>query len=172
MAEMENQLNDSTEFMRTVGRDLKQATEPVVTIEKTLDDSLKKMGNMAKDAFYRIENREFIQYMTTAISSHQTWLENLRKIVDSQNVIPLQLDSSKCGFGHFYYAVTPDIPGVRPIWEDLGAKHQKFHTYGQTVIDAIRNREYGRARQTYNEAANYSSELIADMQKIIDLARK
>jgi len=172
IAEMENQLNDSTEFMRTVGRDLKQATEPVVTIEKTLDDSLKKMGNMAKDAFYRIENREFIQYMTTAISSHQTWLENLRKIVDSQNVIPLQLDSSKCGFGHFYYAVTPDIPGVRPIWEDLGAKHQKFHTYGQTVIDAIRNREYGRARQTYNEAANYSSELIADMQKIIDLARK
>ncbi len=172
MAEMENQLNDSTEFMRTVGRDLKQATEPVVTIEKTLDDSLKKMGSMAKDAFYRIENREFIQYMTTAISSHQTWLENLRKIVDSQNVIPLQLDSSKCGFGHFYYAVTPDIPGVRPIWEDLGAKHQKFHTYGQTVIDAIRNREYGRARQTYNEAANYSSELIADMQKIIDLARK
>ncbi len=172
MAEMENQLNDSTEFMRTVGRDLKQATEPVVTIEKTLDDSLKKMGSMAKDAFYRIENREFIQYMTTAISSHQTWLENLRKIVDSQNVIPLQLDSSKCGFGHFYYAVTPDIPGVRPLWEDLGAKHQKFHTYGQTVIDAIRNREYGRARQTYNEAANYSSELIADMQKIIDLARK
>lgn len=172
MAEMENQLNDSTEFMRTVGRDLKQATEPVVTIEKTLDDSLKKMGNMAKDAFYRIENREFIQYMTTAISSHQTWLENLRKIVDSQNVIPLQLDSSKCGFGHFYYAVTPDILGVRSIWDDLGAKHQKFHTYGQTVIDAIRNREYGRARQTYNEAANYSSELIADMQKIIDLARK
>lgn len=172
MAEMENQLNDSTEFMRTVGRDLKQATEPVVTIEKTLDDSLKKMGNMAKDAFYRIENREFIQYMTTAISSHQTWLENLRKIVDSQNVIPLQLDSSKCGFGHFYYAVTPDIPGVRSIWDDLGAKHQKFHTYGRTVIDAIRNREYGRARQTYNEAANYSSELIADMQKIIDLARK
>lgn len=87
-------------------------------------------------------------------------------------MIPLQLDSSKCGFGHFYYAVTPDIPGVRSIWDDLGAKHQKFHTYGQTVIDAIRNREYGRARQTYNEAANYSSELIADMQKIIDLARK
>ncbi len=172
MAEMENQLNDSTEFMRTVGRDLRQATEPVVNIEKTLDDSVKKMGHMSKDAFYHMENREFIQYMNTAVSSHETWLGNLRKIVDSQTIIPLQLDSSKCGFGHFYYAVTPDIPGVRPIWEDLGAKHQKFHTYGQTVIDAIRNREYGRARQTYNEAANYSSELIADMQKIIDLARK
>lgn len=171
MAEMENQLNESTEFMRTVGRDLRQATEPVVNIEKTLDDSVKKMGRMSKDAFYHIKNQEFIEYMNTAISSHQTWLGNLRKIVDSQNVIPLQLDSSKCGFGHFYYAVTPDIPGVLPIWEELGTKHQKFHTYGQTVIDAINNQEYGRARQVYNEAANYSKELIADMQKIIDLAK-
>ena len=170
MSEMEHQLNDSTEFMRTVGRDLRQATEPVVNIERTLDDSVKKMGRMSKDAFYHIQNQEFVQYMNTAISSHQTWLGNLKKIVDSQNVIPLQLDSSKCGFGHFYYAVTPDIPGVLPIWEELGNKHQKFHTYGQFVIDAIKNQEYGRARQIYNEAANYSKELIADMQKIIELA--
>ncbi len=172
MAEMENQLNDSTEFMRTVGRDLRQATEPVVNIEKTLDDSVKKMGHMSKDAFYHMENREFIQYMNTAVSSHETWLGNLRKIVDSQTIIPLQLDSSKCGFGHFYYAMTPDIPGVLPIWEELGSKHRKFHTYGEDVIDAINNREYGRARQIYNEAANYSNELISDMKKIIELAKK
>lgn len=171
MAEMEKQLNDSTEFMRTVGRDLRLATEPVISIEKTLDDSIKKMGHMSKDAFYHMKNQEFVQYIKTAISSHQTWLGNLKKIVDSQSVTPLQLDSSKCGFGHFYYAVTPDIPGVLPIWEELGNKHQKFHTYGQSVINAISSREYGKARQIYNEAANYSKELITDMEKIIELAR-
>ncbi|MDE7273681.1 MAG: hypothetical protein K2N95_11580 [Lachnospiraceae bacterium] len=171
MAEMENQLNDSTDFMRTVGRDLKQATEPVVNIEETLDDSVKKMGAMSKDAFYHMENQEFIQYMNTAISSHQTWLGNLKKIVDSQTVIPLQLDSSKCGFGHFYYAITPDIPGVLPIWNDLGGKHKKFHTYGRHVIDAINRREYGKARQIYNEAAAYSNELLSDMKKIIELTK-
>ena len=44
MAEMENQLNESTEFMRSVGRDLRQATEPVVNIERTLDESRQKDG--------------------------------------------------------------------------------------------------------------------------------
>lgn len=170
MAEMENQLNDSTDFMRNVGRDLKYAIEPVINIEKTLDESVKKMGNMSKDAFYHIENQEFIQYMRTAISSHQTWLSNLKRIVDSRNVTPLQLDSSKCGFGHFYYAVTPDIPSVLPIWEELGNKHNKFHTYGQTVINAINNQDYGKAMHVYREALNYSEELIADMEKIIQLA--
>ncbi len=171
MAEMENQLNESTEFMRSVGHDLKQATEPVVNIEKTLDDSVKKMGHMSEDAFYHIENEEFIKYLNAAITAHQTWLSNLKKIVDTKNIIPLQLDSSRCGFGHFYYAVTPNIPGVLPIWKELEGKHRKFHTYGQVVINAINNQEYGMALQVYNEAVAYSSELIADLKKIIALAR-
>lgn len=170
MSEMENQLIESTEFMRTVGRDLKQATEPVVNIEETLDDSIKEMGCMSKDSFYHMENAEFVKYINTAISSHQTWLCNLKKIADSRNITPLQLDSSKCGFGHFYYAITPSIPGVLPIWEELGNKHKKFHTYGRVIINAVQNKEYGKAAQIYREAEAYSKELISDMEKIIQLA--
>lgn len=170
MTEMENQLLESTEFMRNVGRELKQATEPVVNIEETLDESIKKMGCMSKDSFYHMENTEFVKYMNTAISSHQTWLGNLKKITDSRNITPLQLDSTKCGFGHFYYAITPDIPGVLPIWKELGEKHKKFHTYGRVIINAIKNKDYGKAAQVYREAENYSRELISDMEKIIQLA--
>lgn len=170
MAEMEHQLTDSTEFMRTVGRELKQSAEPVVNIEKTLDDSVKQMGSMSKDAFYHIEDHEFAGYMNTAISSHQAWLGNLRKIAESQTISPLQLDSSKCGFGHFYYAFTPNIPGVLPIWEELGSKHKRFHQYGRAVINAVKEHEYGEAIRVYREAEAYSRELIDDMKKILALA--
>nr|WP_296485972.1 methyl-accepting chemotaxis protein [uncultured Acetatifactor sp.] len=169
MAEMQNQLKDSSEFMQKVGEDLREATKPVVGIEKTLDDTVKKMGDMTKDAFYHLENQEFAQYMNNAISSHQTWLSNLKKMVEEQKIIPLQLDSSKCGFGHFYYAMTPDIPGVLPIWNGLGAKHQKFHKYGAGVINAINNGKHMEAEQIYREAELYSRELIADMKKILQL---
>jgi hypothetical protein len=155
--------------MQRVGEDLREATKPVVGIEKTLDDTVKKMGDMAKDAFYHLENQEFAQYMNSAVSSHQTWLSNLKKMVEEQKIIPLQLDSSKCGFGHFYYAMTPDIPGVLPIWNGLGAKHQKFHKYGAGVINAINNGKPMEAEQIYREAELYSRELIADMKKILQL---
>ncbi|MCI8379693.1 MAG: hypothetical protein HFH72_14470 [Lachnospiraceae bacterium] len=171
MTEMENQLKDSAGFMRNVSHELHQAAEPVVNIEKTLDETLKQMGRMAKDAFFHLENHEFAQYMNNAISSHHTWLGNLKKMVYERAIVPLQLDSSKCGFGHFYYAMTPDIPDVLPIWSELGKKHQKFHTYGAAVINAINRQAYGEAEQIYKDAENYSKELIADMQKILQLAK-
>ena len=170
MREMERQLKDSTGFMQKVGEELKQSAKPVIDIEKNLDETVRQMGEMTKDAFFHLKNQEFAQYMTQAISSHHTWLGNLKKMIDTQSVIPLQLDSSKCGFGHFYYAMTPDIPGVLPLWEGLGPKHQKFHKYGASVINAIQKGDYSGATKIYWEAENYSRELISDMEKILQLS--
>lgn len=172
MAEMENQIRSSTDFMCQVGQQLQKTVEPVPEIEKTLDITLKQMGAMSQDAFYHLKNEEFAKYMNSAITSHQAWLNNLRKMVDEQTVLPLQLDSSKCAFGHFYYAMTPGIPEALPIWKALEAKHRKFHQYGEFVIQALRNEEYAKAAQIYRDAEFYSRELISDMEDILRLAER
>lgn len=171
MAEMENQLRDSTEFMTNVSQDLIKAVEPVVGIENTLDDAAKQMGSMTEDAFFHLENAEFSQYVSTAITAHRTWLNNLQDMVHKRTVLPLQINSSKCGFGHFYYSLTPQIPEVLPIWNALGEKHKRFHQYGSDVIQAIKNEQYSLAEQLCNEAQQYSTGLIADMEKMLQLAR-
>lgn len=170
MSEMENQLRESTSIMSKVGVDMKKAAEPVTDIEKTLDDSVKQMGTMTEDAFFHLENQEFSQYVNNAISAHKTWLGNLRKMVNDNTVLPLQLDSSKCGFGHFYYALTPRIPGVLPVWGELGVKHKRFHKYGEQVIHALKSGDSGTARQLYVEAEEFSRGLIADLERMIEMA--
>ncbi|MCM1467390.1 MAG: methyl-accepting chemotaxis protein [Alistipes sp.] len=171
MTEMENQLRDSTEFMNNVSTDLIKAVKPVVDIEKNLDDAVKQMGGMTDDAFYHLKNEEFAKYVSNAITAHQSWLKNLGEMVNEQMILPLQLDGTKCGFGHFYYSLTPDIPDILPIWQGLGAKHKRFHQYGSDVMDAIRDEEYFRAEQIYNEAQNYSKELISDMEKMLQIVK-
>lgn len=172
MTQMENQLKDSTDFMNQVSRDLTKAVEPVIGIEQTLDETVKQMGTMTEDAFYHLKNSEFAQYVNTAISAHQTWLSNLKKMTESKSLAPLQLDSSKCGFGHFYYALTPQIPEILPIWNALGDKHKHFHSYGGQVINALTSEDYSKARQIYLEAEEYSKELIADLKKILQISRQ
>lgn len=171
MTEMENQLRTSTDFMRKVSHDLKKAVEPVVDIEKTLDDTVKQMGTMTKDAFFHLENHEFAKYLNNAISAHRTWLNNLRNMVESGTVMPLQLDSSKCGFGHFYYAMTPTMPEALPIWEALGQKHQRFHKYGAEVMNALSIGDHSKAAQIYREAEEYSKGLISDLNALLKIAQ-
>ena len=170
MSEMENQLKNSTDFMSEIGTELAHAKQPVVEIESILDEVVKQMGDMSKDAFYHLENHEFATYVRNAISAHQTWISNLEKMVKEKVIMPLQLDSSKCGFGHFYYSITPDIQGLREIWDALGEKHRKFHGYGSDVIQAWFDEDYARANQLAIEAREYSKELISDMEKMVRIA--
>ena len=167
MAEMEHQLRDSTDFMRSVSQELKTATEPVVEIEKTLDDSVKQMGVMSEDSFFRLKNSEFAKHIHNAITAHKTWLKTLENIAKKRSIMPLQLDSTKCGFGHFYYAMTPNTPEIRPIWNALGDKHKRFHKYGGEVIQALNNADYPMAEQLCAEAKDFSRELISHMEQIL-----
>ena len=167
MAQMQQQLKESTEFMCEVGEDLQQASKPVAEIERRLDETVRQMGSMTHDPFYHLESSEFAQYIRSAISSHHGWLENLQRMVAAQTVMPLQLDSTKCGFGHFYNAITPDIPSVLPIWNGLRAKHENLHKYGASAINAIRRGNFSEAQQIYHEAENYSKGLISDMETMI-----
>ncbi len=169
MTEMENQLRSSTDFMREIGNELTEASKPVAEIERTLDEALKQMGVMSKDSFFRLKNDEFAAYVRSAVTAHKAWINNLEKMVSDHMIVPLQLDASKCGFGHFYYAMTPDKQEVRQIWDALGDKHRKFHGFGQEAIQALFDEDYAKAQQVCQEAREYSRELLMDMEQMLQI---
>jgi len=162
-------LRDDTQNMHVVITDLQKITAPIVEIEKTLDDAAKIMGNMTKDPFYDLEDTEFAKYIESAISAHGAWLEKLKEMVDSRTIMPIQQNSGKCGFGHFYYSITPKAPELLAIWTPMEEKHRKFHNFGTDAITALFNEDYTKADAIYAEAEKYSEDLISDMQKLIHI---
>lgn len=164
------QLKDNSSMMRDISKQLQAVTKPIEEIEGTLDAASKTLGDMTDDIFFRLELLEFAKYINTAIDAHQVWLANLKNMVQERTVLPIQLNAAKCGFGHFYYAMTPKTPEIRPIWDGLEAKHKKFHSYGADVKNALFAEDYSRAEQIYLEAEKYSKELIADLEKMKRIA--
>lgn len=165
-------LEENTQNMRSVSKALKKATEPVINIEKMLDEASKQLGDMTDDAFFRMEYKEFMKYMDRAIDAHKAWLTNLKKMVDNRKIRPLQFDAAKCGFGHFYYSMTPKTPEIREIWVKLDEKHKKFHAYGKEVKQAVLRGDYSSAEKYCKEAEDHSKVLIEDFQKMKDIASK
>lgn len=159
-------LHEDTEYLREHGQSIYEIARPLEAIESTLDESAKVMGIMTKDAFYKLENQNFAQYIEKAITAHKNWLANLERIVKDRKILPLQVNDRKCGFGHFYYAVEPADPEVLKTWKELGEKHKKFHEYGKQAIDALFEEDYNKAENIYREAERYSGTLIGDLEKI------
>lgn len=159
-------LHEDTVNLREHGNSIFNIVKPLETIETTLDESVKKMGVMTKDAFYKLEDQNFAVYIEKAITAHKNWLENLERIVKERTILPLQVNDRKCGFGHFYYAVEPARPEMIKLWKELGEKHKKFHAYGKQVIDALFDSDYSKAESIYREAEQYSKTLISDLEQI------
>lgn len=180
MAELETQsanireqcdkLKDDAADMHGVSSQLSEVIGPLEDIEKNLDDAAKMMGDMTEDAFYRLDLLELAKYFDRAITAHRAWLANLGRMVEEQTVLPIQLDASKCGFGHFYRAFTPQEPQIRKIWDALEAKHKKFHDFGAVVKRTVFDGDYDAARKSYEQARQYSEELISDLEKMKKIA--
>lgn len=160
------QIKDDSDHMRDVSGQLKAVIKPLVEIEQILDGGTKNMGKMTEDVFYMLECKEFAKYISNAITAHQVWLEKLKDMVKERIITPLQLDSTKCGFGHFYYSMQPKDPQISSIWDGLGEKHKKFHGYGSSVIKALYDEDIEKAEKICREAEDYSTVLISDLEKI------
>lgn len=159
-------LKENAQDTYQVTEALEKVTKPVIEIEHMLDDAAKTMGKMSQDAFFTLEWHEFKKYIDNAITAHEGWLKKLKEMVDGREILPLQLDDTKCGFGHFYFAMTPKTPEIRQIWKGLGDKHKKFHSYGASATQALMQKNFEKAESIYREAESYSKELLSDLEEI------
>jgi methyl-accepting chemotaxis protein len=167
--EQSTEIKDDANSLHNLSAALENAAAPATDIEKELDDAAKIMGQMGKDVFYMLTNAQFESYIQKAVIAHQKWLDTLHRMLEERTIYPLQLDDTKCGFGHFYYAMVPQNEQVQSVWKGLAEKHKQFHGYGSQVIKAIFDEDYARAGELYGQASAHSEKLIADLNHMIEI---
>lgn len=170
---IENQcsnLSNDAELLTVINGNLKGSVEPLAQVETGMDNVAKVIGEMSHDAFYRMDNAVFDAYVQKAMEAHRAWLETLHTMVTEKNVLTLQFDDTKCGFGHFYYSMHPGNPAIAPVWNALAEKHRRFHGYGKEVQQALFDENAERAEEIYQEAEKCSNELQNDFAAILNIS--
>lgn len=148
---------------------LKDDIRPLREVEGELDESLKLIGKMSGDAFYMLDNAIFAKSIRNAIDAHKSWLATLEKMKDNRMIYPIQLDDTKCGFGHFYYSMNPRNQEVRDIWDGLKDKHKEFHSFGSKMVQALFDENDSQVDQIYADAERFSKGLISDFEKLLSI---
>lgn len=167
-----NYLNEDAAHLTKISEDLSAVIQPIDSVEASLSQLNRTIGQMASDYFYMLENAMFLKQVNAAISAHKKWMDTLHTIVSTGDIIPLQTDSSRCAFGHFYYSMHPVNSEVLSLWERIEPKHRELHHTGQSALTAIRDGDRQKAEELCSHARQLSDSLIQEFEAIISITNK
>ncbi|MGI6226525.1 MAG: methyl-accepting chemotaxis protein [Peptococcales bacterium] len=132
-------------------------------IDDELSDIVNEMFTGLKGGRYGVSNAELLDVIQKARNSHKKWMEGLYKMVDEMRIYPLQTNSKKCAFGHFYHAIHMEHPDIVDDWKKIDIIHNKFHSMGDRVMDAVKQNDKKAATKLYQEAEQLSKEMLTTL---------
>jgi len=143
-----------------------QLAKQITSMDDSISEVTKGLFAALSGSIYNISNEEFKMNVSKARTAHINWVETLKRILDEDKIYPLQTNSTKCAFGHFYYAVSVKHPSIKEDWDAIEEVHDKFHSLGHMVIDAIKNGQKDKAMEYYSQAEALSKHIIELLDKI------
>lgn len=166
-------LGNMTQKLESLNQDLMiKIIKPIQTLEEKLDESTAIIGGMNRDSFYMLDNQVFVDSMQNAVKAHKSWVSTLKLIIDSCEMVPLQSDPKKCGFGHFYYAINPQKSDIVHIWKSVEEPHDELHKLGKEAERCIKGGTYQTLPSIYQRAVQLSEILIGKFNEMIFLSRE
>ena len=141
-------------------------------IDTELSEVVREMIAALNGGIHSISNHDLLMNLNKAKEAHGNWLKNLKKIVGEMKTYPLQTDSKRCAFGHFYHAITMDNPAVKEEWASIDAIHDQFHKIGDKVIDAVRNADRDTAGSYLQAAEQLSMQIYEKIDNTIRIIER
>ncbi len=158
-----------TTMTKTILEDVAHSNElakQITQIDEDLSGVTLHLFDALRGSTHNISNEELEATIDKALNAHQNWLGTLKKIVEEEKTYPLQTDSTKCAFGHFYHTITIEHDAIKDDWNAIESIHERFHLIGHQVIDAIKAGDFEEARKLYHEAENISKQVFTLLDKI------
>jgi len=137
-------------------------------IDQNLSDISREMITALTGGLHAVSNAELIENLQKAKIAHENWVKNLRKIADEMTVYPLQTDSKRCVFGHFYHSVHIDHPEVAPAWNAIDSVHHDLHNLGDKVIAAVKSADRQLADSLCQQAEQLSGEIMGNIERTVE----
>lgn len=147
-----------------------ECAEQVAQIDNVLSGIIQNIYANLSLGGRQVSLSEFKNAVDKAKQAHITWMENLQHMVDSMTLSPLQTNSSRCVFGHFYQIFRSDNSRLAPVWNEIGADHKKLHETGGRALDAIKGKDSQKASSLFKEAQSLSQSLLQKLEEAKKLA--
>lgn len=161
-------LHSMTQVIHTDAMQSAENAKQISQIDQSLSDISREMITSLTGGLHAISNAELIENLQKARVAHGNWVRNLRKIADEMTVYPLQTDSKRCVFGHFYHSVHIEHPEVSPPWNAIDGVHHDLHKLGDKVIAAVKSNDRQLADSLCQQAEQLSTQIMGNIDRTVE----
>lgn len=153
--DIENNAIESVEFSKNIA-----------VIDQNLSALVKDLFGHLQGSGSGVSNHELIEIIDNAVRSHLEWVDKLGGMLETMSLAPLQTDSDRCVFGHFYKAIEMDNDLIKEPWLGVDKIHHRVHSLGDVFLEDINNVDKEGAKATYKKAQDASKEMISELENI------
>jgi methyl-accepting chemotaxis protein len=165
-------LNYMTQIIQSDATQSAEEAKEISKIDDALSEIVRDMISSLNGGKNAISNEDLHTNLSKAKEAHSHWIKDLKRIVDEMKIYPIQTNSRKCAFGHFYHSLNVTHSDLASEWLGIDRIHDEFHNLGLKVIKAINSNDSVQANNLYLQAEKQSKELIALIDKVIKIIEK
>lgn len=165
-------LNYMTQEIHADAMQSAENAKQISQIDSELSEIVKEMTSSLNGGMNAISNEELINNLIKAKEAHKNWMVNLKRIANEMKVYPIQTNSKKCVFGHFYHSVNITYSDIKEEWESIDEVHHELHNMGIKVVEAVNNKNQSLANDLYIQTENLSKSIFEHIENTIKIIEK
>lgn len=114
-----------------------------------------------------MSNDDLVAILEESIAAHVNWTDTLGRIAETKEMEPIQVDGTRCEFGHYYNSLQIEHPQIKEDWNSIDAIHLDMHQKAKEIEQAIEKDQPSKIQSLYNEAKEYSQQMVHLFETII-----
>lgn len=150
----------------------KQVANQVEVIDSHLTNSINLLYKGLNTGITMLTNADLIDILKAAKTAHKAWERKAAEMVAEMCCKPIQMDSNKCAFGHYYNAINMTNPKLIEDWNCLDELHKDFHHVGKHIQQAIEAEDAEEAAKYKEECEILSEKVIGILDKMITVVEE
>lgn len=159
-------LNEMTQNVHEEAQESVQFAKNISKIDDDLSGIAARLYEGLRSGSNAVTNEQLIEVVSKAKDAHIAWLGKLSLMVERMEILPLQTDSQKCGFGHFYHVMNIKHPLIEKDWNAIDQLHHEFHHLGEKAMEAIRIDNEQEAQNVLEKCRQLSDKMLALLSSI------
>ena len=160
-------LSEMTHIIKTSAEESYHEAKLISEIDDELSQIVHEQMSVINTSANKLTNKDIIDNIAKAKEAHSNWLNKLKVMTDNMSIEPLQLNSHRCAFGHFYHSIDLQNTSFGNEWTQIDKLHNEFHKKGHDTIHAIESNDKNLAQNAYSEAKALSGELFRLIDKCL-----